>query len=169
MKVVGGIRWLKFWPKQTLLHYCYKTQLKYCLSFFGLLPESVFFFYLNGLGCLVSVADLHWRRLLAPWHVDLEWLGENCRCCWWWWWHPGSVWGRGSGWFYLRKQTVATDTLPARRLSLRPPTPTRGLAASIQMEGLFLLWFVYLFMHPAIRGIVGAFSFHHQNANRHGG
>lgn len=45
---------------------------------------------------------------------------------------------------------------------------TRGLAASIQMEGLFLFLFVYLFMHPAIRGIARAFV-PPQNANRHRG
>lgn len=76
---------------------------------------------------------------------------------------------------YQRKQTVVTATLQA---SLFLPCPssnlpsllflTWGLAASIQMEGLFLFLFVYLFMHPAIRGIAGAFV-PPQNANRHGG
>lgn len=76
---------------------------------------------------------------------------------------------------YQREQTVVTATLQA---SLFPPCPssnlpsllflTWGLAASIQMEGLFLFLFVYLFMHPAIRGIAGAFV-PPQNANRHGG
>lgn len=76
---------------------------------------------------------------------------------------------------YHWKQSMVTATL---QTFLYPPCPssnfpsllflTWGLATSIQMEGLFLFLFVYLFMHPAIRGIAGAFV-PPQNANRHGG
>lgn len=82
-----------------------------------------------------SAADLGWRRLLAPRHVDPEWLGENC------------VAAAGAA-FYLWKQTVATATLPARRLSLRHPHTHQG-PGSIHPDGGFIFVLVCLLIHAS--------------------